>query len=65
MPWYGGLWPNRGSAVTSLNRTTAVPWNVAAKIAVFRGIGNRENASRGAPDSVYNMYDSPAGSTTL
>ena len=65
MPWYGAIVAERGSAVTSSSRTTAVPVNVGPKIAVFRGIGKRENASRGAPESVYSMYDSPAASTTL
>ena len=52
----------RGDVV---DRTTPAPVNVGPKIAVLRGIGNRENASRGAPDSVYSMYDSPAALTTL
>jgi hypothetical protein len=34
-------------------------------MAVLRGMGNPENASRGAPDKVYSMYDSPAAFTTL
>ena len=36
------------------------PRNVGPNSAVLRGIGNFANASRGAPDSVYSMYDSPS-----
>ncbi len=38
--------------MTSSSRTTPSPLNVGPKISVFRGIGNRLNASRGTPEIV-------------
>ena len=46
-------------------RITSVPWKVGANTAVARGIGKFANASRGAPESVYSVYDSPASFSTL
>ena len=43
-------------------RTTPVPLNVGSNTSVLRGIGNFENASRGTPEIVYSVYDSPASS---
>ena len=40
-------------------RTTPVPLNVGSNTSVLRGIGNFENASRGTPEIVYSVYDSP------
>ena len=37
------------------------PRNVGPNSAVARGIGKFANASRGAPDSVYSMNESPSG----
>jgi hypothetical protein len=49
----------------SAERTMLSPVNVGANTAVLRGMGNFENAERGTPESVYSMYCSPLGFTTL
>jgi hypothetical protein len=46
-------------------RTVPVPSNVGANTAVLRGIGKASNSSRGTPEMVYSVYDSPYSSMRL
>jgi len=51
----GVVTPEARILVMSGERTSPSPLNVGANTAVFLGIGNFENASREAPDSVWSM----------